>query len=138
MAVMAVSMVVTLALVLFQRYVIRHTRSVAITADSLHYAGDLAVNLAVLIAFLLVSQFGWQLADPVFAIAIGCYIVYTAWQIVHAAYDMLMDREMPDDARERIKQIARAHPQVRNLHDLRTRTSGRNSFIQFHLEMTAA
>lgn len=135
MGVMVFSMVLTAVLVLFQRYVIRRTRSIAIAADSLHYAGDVAVNLAVLVAFLLSIEFGWPLADPIFALAIGGYILFNAWQIVRAAYDMLMDRELPDGERERIKQIARAHPKVRDLHDLRTRMSGRNSFIQFHLEM---
>jgi ferrous-iron efflux pump FieF len=134
-AVMLFSMALTAVLVVFQRYVIRRTRSVAITADSLHYAGDVAVNVAVLVAFLLSAQLGWHLADPIFALAIGLYIVFVAWQIARSAYDMLMDRELPDAERERIKQIARAHPKVRDLHDLRTRMSGRNSFIQFHLEM---
>jgi ferrous-iron efflux pump FieF len=133
--VMLFSMALTAVLVVFQRYVIRRTRSVAITADSLHYAGDVAVNIAVLVAFLLSAQLGWHLADPIFALAIGLYIVFVAWQIARSAYDMLMDRELPDAERERIKQIARAHPKVRDLHDLRTRMSGRNSFIQFHLEM---
>lgn len=135
MGVMAVSMALTAVLVLFQRYVIRRTRSIAISADSLHYAGDVAVNLAVLLAFLLSAELGWHLADPLFALAIGCYILWNAWQIARSAYDMLMDRELPDAERERIKEIARAHPKVRDLHDLRTRASGRNSFIQFHLEM---
>lgn len=134
-AVMLVSMALTAALVLFQRRVIRKTRSLAISADSLHYAGDVAVNLGVLLALLLSTRFGWLVADPLFALCIGGYIVFNAWQIARLAYDMLMDRELPDADRERIKQIARAHPRVRDLHDLRTRMSGRKSFIQFHLEM---
>jgi ferrous-iron efflux pump FieF len=136
--VMLVSMALTAVLVVFQRHVIRRTRSIAISADSLHYAGDVAVNLAVLLALLLSMRFGWHLADPLFALAIGGYIIFNAWQIARAAYDVLMDRELPDAERERIKEIARAHPQVRDLHDLRTRMSGRNSFIQFHLEMDGA
>jgi ferrous-iron efflux pump FieF len=131
-------MALTAVLVLFQRHVIRRTGSIAISADSLHYAGDVAVNLAVLLALLLSTRFGWHLADPLFALAIGAYIIFNAWQIARSAYDMLMDRELPDVERERIKEIARAHPRVRDLHDLRTRLSGRNSFIQFHLEMDGA
>jgi ferrous-iron efflux pump FieF len=133
--VMIASMALTGLLVLFQRQVIKKTRSIAISADSLHYAGDLAVNIAVVAALVLSTQFGWYLADPLFALAIGAFILFTAWQIARSAFDMLMDREMPDEARERIKQIVRAHPQIRGLHDLRTRTAGRDSFIQFHLEM---
>ena len=46
-----------------------------------------------------------------------------------------MDQELPDDVREQIKIIALQHPQVLNLHELRTRSSGRQYFIQLHLEM---
>jgi len=42
---------------------------------------------------------------------------------------------VPDEARARIRQIALAHPQVKSVHDLRTRASGPNAFIQIHVEM---
>ena len=134
-AVMAFSIVMTFALTRFQAYVVRHTKSVAIQADALHYLGDLLVNGAVIVALLLVSQLGWVYADPIFGIAIALYILYIAWRIVRHALDMLMDRELPDEARERIKQIALEDPKVLALHDLRTRSSGPRTFIQLHLEM---
>ena len=133
--VMLFAIVVTFALTRFQLYVVRKTGSIAIQADSLHYIGDLLVNGAVIIAFLLVSQLGWVYADPLFGLGIALYIVFNAWKILRGALDMLMDRELPEEDRARIKEIALAHPEVRDLHDLRTRTSGRNSFIQLHLEM---
>ncbi len=134
-AVMLFAIVVTFALTRFQLYVVRKTGSIAIQADSLHYVGDLLVNGAVILAFLLVSQLGWGFADPLFGLGIAIYIVFNAWKILRASLDMLMDRELPEADRARIKEIALAHPEVRDLHDLRTRASGRNSFIQLHLEM---
>lgn len=133
--VMLFSLVMTVLLILLQRHVIRRTQSVAISADSLHYVGDVAANLAVLAALVLSSQFGWNRTDAIFAIGVAFYIVFTAWQIVRGAFDMLMDREMPDEDRARIRVIALSNPRVRNLHDLRTRRSGPNRFIQLHLEM---
>ena len=134
-AVMAFSIVMTFALTRFQAYVVKHTQSVAIQADALHYLGDLLVNGAVILALVLVSQLGWVYADPIFGIAIAVYILYIAWRIVWRALDMLMDRELPDEARERIKQIVLAEPKVLAMHDLRTRASGPRTFIQLHLEM---
>jgi ferrous-iron efflux pump FieF len=133
--VMLFSMALTLVLVLFQRHVIRRTRSIAVSADSLHYVGDIAANLAVLAALVLSSQFGWNRSDPIFAIGVSFYVGFTAWQIARSAFDMLMDREMPDEERSRIRAIVMANPRVRNMHDLRTRRSGPHRFIQFHLEM---
>ncbi|HZD25612.1 MAG TPA: cation diffusion facilitator family transporter [Alphaproteobacteria bacterium] len=133
--VMVLSIVLTLALVLFQRFVIRHSGSVAISADSLHYTGDLLANLAVIAALLLAVGLGWQLADPIFAILVAGYIFSSAYGIFRRALDQLMDRELPEEQRRRIKEIAQAHPEVAAVHDLRTRSSGMQTFIQLHLEM---
>ena len=133
--VMAGSIVVTVFLVLYQRRVIRETRSVAITADSLHYFSDLLVNGSVIVALLLATQLGWRFVDPLFGAGIAAYILFTAWQIARGAYDMLMDRELPDGERARIRALALANPAVRAVHDLRTRGAGPKSFIQLHLEM---
>jgi len=133
-AVMVFSIAATLLLLAFQRHVIRKTGSVAISADSLHYRTDLLVNGSV-IAALLLASLGWVGFDPLFAVGIALYILYSAWEIVKRAFDHLMDRELPDDERENIKSIARAHSKVRGMHDLRSRRSGMATFIQLHLEL---
>lgn len=134
MAVMVFSIVATLGLLTFQRHVIRQTGSVAISADALHYRTDLMVNASVMLALWLASV-GWAGFDPLFAVLIALYILYSAWEIVARAFDHLMDRELPDEEREQIKSIARAHRQVRGMHDLRSRRSGMATFIQLHLEL---
>ena len=135
--VMAVSIILTIVLVAFQGWVVRQTKSVAISADSLHYKGDILVNLAVIAALVLGAWFGWLYADPILGTAIAVYILYNAWQIVRDALDMLMDRELPDEDRKRVREIALSHEEVESLHDMRTRRSGPTSFIQFHLVMDA-
>lgn len=133
--VMILSIVVTLALVFYQRWVIRETGSIAIGADALHYKSDLLVNLGVIIALVASSHLGWHLADPVFAVSVAIFILWSAWGIFHGSFNLLMDRELPEADRERIRTIAVAHPAVISIHDLRTRSSGTQTFIQFHLEM---
>ncbi|HLY65784.1 MAG TPA: cation diffusion facilitator family transporter, partial [Chloroflexota bacterium] len=135
LVVMAISILLTIVLLLFQRYVVRRTGSFAIRADFQHYFSDLLVNSAVVIALVLWREFSWSLADPLCAAAVGCYILFTAWNIARSALDLLMDRELPDADRARIRDIALSNPAVRHLHDLRTRSSGHLTFIQFHLEL---
>jgi ferrous-iron efflux pump FieF len=135
LGVMAFSIAATLLLVSFQRFVIRRTGSLAIKADSLHYASDLIVNASVVVALILVAMYGWQRVDPVFGGGIALYIIYTAWQIARSALDMLMDRELPDEERQRIRAIALSNPAVRAVHDLRTRSAGQTVFMQMHLEV---
>jgi ferrous-iron efflux pump FieF len=134
-AVMVFSIATTLMLVLYQRHVIRRTGSFAVRADSLHYVGDLFVNISVIVALLLAVWWGWNAADPLFAIGIAAYIMFTAWRIFRGALDMLMDRELPDEMRADIRKIALANPRVKSVHDLRTRAAGQAIFVQMHLEM---
>jgi len=133
-AVMIFSIAATLLLMTFQRHVIRKTGSTAIKADALHYKTDLLVNGSVIVALLL-AVYGWAGFDAVFGLAIAFYIIYSAWEIVREALDHLMDKELAAEDRDRIKQIARRHPEVRGMHDLRTRQSGTTVFIQLHLEL---
>ena len=134
-AVMIFSIVLTVGLVLFQRFVVRRTGSLAIGADHLHYTGDLAMNVCVIVSLILSAEFGFDWADPLFALGIGCFLIYSAVTIAWQSFHLLMDREFPDADRQRISGICLEHSEVRDIHDLRTRSSGQQSFIQLHLEL---
>jgi ferrous-iron efflux pump FieF len=134
-AVMIISLVLTALLLRFQHTVVRATGSLAIRADQLHQRGDLLAGLAVIAALLLDSQLGWWFADPLFAALIAGGLLWSAAKIALASIDALMDHEFPEADRQRIIAICRLHPMVRDVHDLRTRTSGQQSFIQLHLEL---
>jgi ferrous-iron efflux pump FieF len=134
-AVMSLAIVLTLALVVFQRHVIRRTGSQAIAADSLHYRADLATNLAVIVSLLLAGRPGWSWVDPLIAVGIAGYLLSQALAIGRRAVDTLMDRELPHAERERVKEIVRGHPEVVDLHDLRTREAGNVRFIELHVEL---
>ena len=132
--VMLLSIVATLALVSFQRYVIKRSASTAIKADALHYKTDLLVNVSVIVTLVL-AYYGWVYMDPLFAIGIALFILYSAWQIVREAIDLLMDHELPDEDRQKIRNLIINHPQAIGFHDLRTRRSGNTVFVQLHLEL---
>lgn len=134
-AVMVFSIVLTVSLVMFQRYVVRRSGSVAIGADSLHYQTDVLINISVMASLFIGSHFGLPFVDPLFAVGIAAYIVVGAVKIGRQSLDILMDRELADEDRARIRDIVTAHAEVRGMHDLRTRTSGVHVFIQMHLEL---
>lgn len=133
--VMVFAILVTAALVSYQRRVVRLTGSTAIKADSLHYASDILVDVGVIVALVLAMTLGWGLADPIIALLIAGVIIQAAYRVGRGAIEQLMDREFPDAERERIRQIVLEHPDVLDCHDLRTRRSGIDSFIQVHVEM---
>ncbi len=137
LAVMVFTIAATVGLLALQGHVIRRTGSAAIRADALHYRTDLLTNSGVIVALLL-AQYGWPGMDPLFAIAAGVYILWSARAIMRDAFNELLDRELPDEQRARILAIAEGHPEVRGVHDLRTRSSGRIDFIEMHLELDGA
>ena len=132
-AVSLVAIVATLALLAYQRRVIRRTGSLAIATDNLHYRSDLALNLAVIAALALDQYAGVAGADPAFALAIAAWLAWGAWRASQAAIEQLMDREWPPAKRERFLDVVRTHPELRGIHDMRTRTSGNRDFVQFHV-----
>ncbi|WP_108652474.1 cation diffusion facilitator family transporter [Dongshaea marina] len=134
MGVMLFSVVATLILVSFQRYVIKRTGSLMIKADSLHYQTDLFLNFGVLLALAL-SYFGWLWADGLFTLLLGGYILYGALKIGYDAAQSLMDRELPEEEQKRILELTSGIEGVYGVHDLRTRQAGPTRFIQFHLEL---
>lgn len=133
-AVMLFSMLATIGLLFLQRFVIIKTNSSAIRADSLHYRSDLLINFSVIIALFL-SHFGLIWLDPLMAIFIAVYVLFSAWRILRDAVDLLMDHEITDKERQQIIQTALTHSQAKGVHDLRTRRSGTRTFIQLHLEL---
>ena len=133
--VMGVSIAATLALVMYQSRVVARVGSVAINADRMHYASDLVTNIGVVVAIVLTNWMGWRLADPIIALVIAGILIWSAWSVFIQSYNQLMDRELPDAEREKIKDIVLHNSNVRALHDLRTRAAGVHTFIQFHIEL---
>jgi ferrous-iron efflux pump FieF len=136
-AVMAVSVAATLALVLWQGHVARRTGSRIVAADRLHYLSDLFPALGAMAA-LYASRHGLRWLDPVVALAACAVLVLGARHIGLGAWDALMDRAADPALIAEIERIVRAHPGVRGFHDLRTRTAGTRVFIQVHLELDGA
>ena len=135
-AVMLVSLLLTLALVLFQRWVLRRAQSQAVSADSLHYVTDFASNIVVLVALVL-AAWGWQRADAVLALLLGGWIFWSAAKIAIEAVNTLMDKALPPADVARIEAAALAVPGVLGIHDLRTRLSGARHFVQMHIDLDA-
>lgn len=127
------AIVVTLLLVSYQRRIIARTNSVAINADNVHYQSDLLLNGSVIAALALDQFVGWHGADPLFGIAIAAWLAWGAYRASNNAIDQLMDREWPEEKRQHFLRVASQHPELKGIHDLRTRTSGMRDFVQFHV-----
>ncbi len=127
----------TVLLLLYQRFVIARTASLAIGADHLHYQSDLALNGAVVVALALDHYAGWHGADALFGLLIALWLGWGALTSASHAVDQLMDREWPEEKRRAFLDTAATIPALAGMHDLRTRTSGAQDFAQFHMSFPA-
>ena len=133
-----VAIAITACLLGYQRHVIARTNSLAIRTDYIHYQSDLLLNLAVIAALALERFAGLAGADPAFGIVIALWLFWGAFRSGAEAIDQLMDKEWPEEKRRRFVEVASRQPEINNLHDLRTRTSGNRDFVQFHMWLPAA
>lgn len=133
-AVMVISLFLTLLLIIFQRYVIKKTNSTAIIADSAHYYVDIFSNASVIISLLIVHYLGWQWCDIMMALVISIYLSIGGIKLAYQAINEITDHEVSPEIRNQIIDIALSSEGVMGFHDLRTRISGAQIFIEIHLE----
>ena len=136
-AVSIVAIGATLFLLWYQHGVIARTGSVAIKTDNVHYRSDLLLNLAVIAALVLDQTLRVAGADPLFGIAIALWLLWGGFRASTEAVNQLMDKEWPEDERKAFLAAAAEHPELRGLHDFRTRKSGTLRFAQFHVWVPA-
>jgi len=133
--VMGVSIVLTLALVLWQRRVARRTGNKVVRADSLHYMGDLLPNLGAIAALWASAQFGLTQIDSAVAIGAAAMLAVGALGIGKNAWDALMDRAADPKVVAGIEEIVKAWPGLHGYHDFRTRSAGSTIFVNLHIEL---
>lgn len=132
---MGVVVVLTVALILFQKWVIQHTASALVAADSVHYRTDLLINMAVIGSLWLAERAPWL--DAATAVVIAIYVYRAAWGILRQAVSELLDEELPEEQDRQLLSLAHAHSAVLGVHNLKTRRAGGRIFVQLHLEFRA-
>lgn len=134
-AVMAASMAITFALIVFQKYVVRKTASLAVAADSAHYLVDMATNFSIVVSLIAVKIFGVYWVDTLAALFVSTYLLFNAYKIAREAIALLMDKELPEEVRQGIFELVNNCSFCRGIHDLRTRDLGGIYMFEFHLEL---
>ena len=131
---MAFSALVSFLLARHLRKVAEETDSIALSADSLHYRSDVYTSSSVIIGLIIIKFSGLLFIDSIISICIALYIIWSSISILRESVDILMDKELPKETIEDVKEIILSHqPQVKSFHKMRTRRSGSRRFIEFHL-----
>lgn len=135
-AVMTLSLVLTTALVIYQRNVFKRTKSLIVQADSLHYYSDIMMNISIIGSLLAVKFLGIMWLDSVLAIGIALYVMKEGLEVGKRAFNNLMNKEMPDTEKAKIHTLMTGYAEVKGMHNLKTRYSGAKPFIQMHVDLS--
>lgn len=110
------------------------TGSTALVADSLHFRTDVYTNAGILLSLALFRLTGWAWLDPGIALLVGIYITGIAAKLLFDAVQDLVDRGLPRETVARVEGIINSHrPLIVDFHDLRTRRSGSEKHVDFHV-----
>ena len=133
--IMVISLILTLMLIGFQKYVVKKTQSKAIAADSAHYVVDVLSNLAVILSLAVVHIWHIEWFDVVTALLIAAYLIFNAYDITADALKEITDAEVDPAIKDEILALVQKVDGVLGCHDFRSRVSGSRMFIELHLEM---
>ncbi|EUJ52263.1 cation diffusion facilitator family transporter [Listeria fleischmannii] len=112
--------------------------SVAMKSNALHLYTDVFTSLGIAASLLLVYLTGWTFLDPTIAILTAIYIMYEAWKLLKESFPPLMDQRLNKKEEEEIKRIILAHKEeFIEFHDFRSRRSGAEEYIDFHLVVSS-
>ena len=110
------------------------TKSMAMKSNALHLLTDVYTSLGVAISLLLVLLTGWHILDPIIGIVLAVYIMFEAFKLMKESFPPLMDVRLSIEEEEQLLQIIESYKEEYvEVHDFRTRRSGRDEYIDFHL-----
>jgi len=131
--VMMISLTITILLVLYLNKIAKDTNNMVIKADALHYKTDIWANLAVLTSLILVYISGNEIFDVIIGSLIAIYIIYSAYELIQEGVLVLLDSSLDEEITSKIEDIIKSENEVNDYHWLKTRTAGKNNFVDVHL-----
>jgi len=131
--VMVISLVITIALVIYLNKVAKQTNSMVIKADALHYKTDVYTNGAVLVSLLLINFTGYEIIDVLVGGGISVFIIYSAYELIRDGVLVLLDKAVDKEIVEKIKSYIEEEKKVNTYHMLKTREAGHQTFVDVHL-----
>ncbi len=134
MAVMAISVMANWYVSHRLFVVAKESESIALESDAWHLRTDVYTSLAVFAGLVLIKLTGNPLFDPLFALGVAAVIMKAAYDLTKRSLSDLIDHSIPEGDEKRIKEIVCEHSSIyAGFHDLKTRRSGPEIFIEFHL-----
>ena len=133
-AVMVVSIVVSIFLSRYLMRLSRTTGSTALEANARNIAADVYSASGVLAGLVVIRFTGLNLIDPIIALAVASLILKVGYDVLRKSFHGLIDVKLPEAEENAIKAcIMEQGSQLVSFHNLRTRKAGSQRYIDLHL-----
>lgn len=115
----------------------RRVQSSALEANAWHHRTDALSSIATAIGIGGALIFGgnWAILDPIAAVLVSIFIIVTAAKLLHEAVQELMEKRLPEEVEQQIRDIVAQDSEMSEMHHLRTRRVGNVFSIEMHLRM---
>jgi len=112
----------------------KKAESIALEADAYHLTTDVYTSIGVFIGLVLIKLTGNPIFDPILAVLVALLIIKASYDLTKRSISGLMDVKLSDKEEELIKSVIAEHySQYAGFHNLRTRMSGAERFVDLHL-----
>lgn len=139
---LAVSIIAALLNLVVARILLRagrQYRSITLEADAKHLMTDVWTTAGVLVGLVAVALSGWEVLDPLIALAVAVQILVAGFNLVRESAYGLMDTALPAEERQQIIGILdRYAVDGVHYHALRTRNAGSQRFMSVHIQVPGA
>jgi cation diffusion facilitator family transporter len=113
----------------------KRLHSIALEADGHHLMTDVWTSAGIIVGVALVAATGWNILDPLIALAVAVHIVFTGFMLMSRSFAGLLDAAIPEAERAEAEKIFAEYRKRYGVefHALLTRQAGARRFISFHL-----
>lgn len=136
LGVMLASLIITALLVVFLQKVAKQTQSMVIKSDALHYKTDLYTNGIILLSLVAVYVTGMESIDAIMGFLLGCYIIYSAFELIKEGVFVLLDASLEEELVSEIEDVLDNCGELSSFHNLKTRHAANKYFVDVHLVFT--
>ena len=110
----------------------RKWNNAIVISNGKHTLTDVWTSAGVVITLLVVSITGWKVLDTMVGVLFAIYIMYQGGELVSYAIHGIMDRRDPE-INEKLLEVLKQRPDsISEYHNLRHRTTGETTWIEFH------
>ena len=121
----------------YTAYQAKKLASKVMMANAWHHRSDALSSIGTLVgvggAILLGPS--WSVLDPIAALLVSIFIMRVAYKLLVPCVDELLERSLPAEDEQFIREVIHSYPGVSDPHNLRTRRIGNYCAIEVHIRM---